>query len=129
MIENLKGGYKTSDVGAGGFLRGWEASGEARWKTVTNEDIISLISVLIASASEINSICYYGSVNDCREVKRVCGARLTASRIRICIFAFIATEFVSSEIRTGAASSFALNPPAIFHGVGEEIREPRWIGK
>ena len=54
---------------------------------------------------------------------------ITASRIRICIFAFIATEFDLSEIRTGAASSFAPDPPTIFYGVGEEIKEPRWIRK
>ena len=38
-------------------------------------------------------------------------------------FCFIATGLDSSEIRTGAASSFAPNPPAILHDVGEEISE------
>ena len=57
------------------------------------------------------------------------GAMITASRIRICIFAFIATESDSSEIRKGAALSFAPDPHTIFYGVGEEIKEPRWIRK
>ena len=61
VTDTLMGVRKARIIEGGGIVCGWETSGEARWITATNEDIIPISSGLTASASERYFICCYDS--------------------------------------------------------------------